>query len=50
MDDIFAYAAALDISEEIEDHELKSIYECKRRNDWPKWKDVIKAELKSLEK
>jgi len=50
MDDIFAYAAALDISEEIEDHEPRSIYECKRRNDWPKWKEAIEAELKSLEK
>ena len=50
MDDIFAYAAALDISEEIEDHEPRSIYECKRRNNWPKWKDAIEAELKSLEK
>ena len=27
MDEIFAYAAALDISEEIEDHELRSINE-----------------------
>ena len=50
MDEIFAYAAALDISEEIEDHEPRSIHECKRRNDWPKWKNAIEVELKSLEK
>ena len=37
IDEIFAYAAALDISEKIEDHEPRSIHECKRRNDWPKW-------------
>ena len=50
MDDIFAYVAALNISEEIEDHEPRSIYECKNRNDWPKWKEAIEAELKSLKK
>ena len=50
IDDIFAYAAALDIIEEIEDHEPRSIYACKRRNDWPKWKVAIEAELKLLEK
>ena len=50
MDDIFSYAAVLDIYEEIEDHGPRSIYECKRRNDWPKWKDAIEANLKFLEK
>jgi len=33
-----------------EDHEPKSVYECGQRNDWPKWKDSIQAELTSLEK
>ncbi|GJT50146.1 disease resistance CC-NBS-LRR class family protein [Tanacetum coccineum] len=33
-----------------EDHEPKSVPECKNRNDWPKWKDAIEAELQSLEK
>ena len=32
-----------------EDHEPKSIKECKQRFDWPKWKEAIKVELKSLE-
>nr|GEX32610.1 reverse transcriptase domain-containing protein [Tanacetum cinerariifolium] len=33
-----------------EDQEPKSMHECKYRNDWPKWKDAIEAELISLEK
>jgi len=33
-----------------EDHEPKSIKECRQRNDWPKWKGAIEAELNSLEK
>ena len=33
-----------------EDHEPKSIEECTRRSDWPKWKEAIDAELKSLAK
>ena len=32
------------------DIEPRTIQECRRRNDWPKWKDAIQAELKSLEK
>ncbi|XP_015082219.1 uncharacterized protein LOC107025933 [Solanum pennellii] len=32
-----------------EDFEPKSDHECRQRNDWPKWKDAIQAELASLE-
>ena len=32
------------------DSEPTSIDECKQRNDWPKWKEAINAELKSLAK
>ncbi|XP_075096297.1 uncharacterized protein LOC142174409 [Nicotiana tabacum] len=32
------------------DLEPKSIDECRRRNEWPKWKDAIQVELASLEK
>ena len=35
------YAVAFKIIKENEDHEPKSIDECHRRNDWPKWKDAI---------
>ncbi|GKE92182.1 putative copia-like polyprotein, partial [Tanacetum coccineum] len=50
VDDTFAYNVALEVMENDEDHEPKSVPECKNRNDWPKWKDAIEAELKSLEK
>ena len=35
---------------ENEDLELKSIDECRRRDDWPKWKEAIENELISLNK
>jgi hypothetical protein len=33
-----------------ENYVPKTPEECMHRNDWPKWKDVLKAELDSLEK
>jgi Reverse transcriptase (RNA-dependent DNA polymerase) len=33
-----------------EDYVPKTPKECMHRNDWPKWKDAMKAELDSLEK
>ncbi|XP_070040567.1 uncharacterized mitochondrial protein AtMg00820-like [Nicotiana tomentosiformis] len=33
-----------------EDLEPKSVDGCRQRNDWPKWKDTIQAELASLAK
>ena len=50
VDNVFAYAIALEIIEENEDHEPKSIDECRCRTDWPKWKDTIQTELSLLEK
>ena len=50
IDNIFAYNVAIEIMQQDEDFEPKSIHECKQRNDWPKWKDAIQAELASLEK
>lgn len=50
VDNIFAYAVALEITKENTDHERKSVDECQRRDDWPKWKDAIQTELNSLEK
>ena len=44
VDDIFAYNVAVDLMDE--DHEPKSIEECTRRSDWPKWKEAIDAEIK----
>nr|GEX88873.1 hypothetical protein [Tanacetum cinerariifolium] len=50
VDDTFAYNVVLEVMENDEDHEPKSVSECKNRNDWPKWKDGIETELKSHEK
>ena len=36
--------------EERQDLEPKSVEEFRHRNDWPKWKDVIQAELNCLTK
>ena len=32
------------------DHDPKTIVECQKRPDWPKWKDAIQAEIASLNK
>lgn len=32
------------------DVEPNTVDECRRRKDWPKWKEAIQAELRSLEK
>ncbi|GJU35018.1 peptidyl-prolyl cis-trans isomerase CYP23 [Tanacetum coccineum] len=50
IDDTFAYNVALEVMENDEDNEPKSVPKCKYINNWPQWKDAIKAELKSLEK
>ena len=43
IDDIFAYNVALNIVNDNEDLEPKSVEECRQRDDWPKWKDAIEA-------
>ena len=50
VDNVFAYEVALDIVKESKDLEPKSIRECRRRKDWPKWKYTIQVELNSLAK
>ena len=32
------------------DHDPKTIVECQKHSDWPKWKDAIQAEIASLNK
>jgi hypothetical protein len=49
IDEIFAYAIAIEVINE-EDYVPKTPEECMHRNDWPKWKDALKAELDSFEK
>lgn len=50
VDEIFACNVALDVMKNEEDHEPKSIEKCRQRDDWPKWKEAIDSELKSLAK
>jgi hypothetical protein len=49
VDNIFSFKVALDITRS-NDHEIESqtVEQCRRRNDWPKWKEAIQAELNSL--
>ncbi|WCJ38518.1 Retrovirus-related Pol polyprotein from transposon RE1 [Euphorbia peplus] len=50
VDNVFAYNIAIDILNENEDLEPTSVEECRNRDDWPKWKNAIQAELDSLSK
>jgi hypothetical protein len=34
----------------LNDHDPRTIVECEKRSDWPKWKEAIQAELASLNK
>ena len=49
VDENFTYAIAIDILNE-EDYVPKTPEECMHRNDWPKWKYIIKCEVDSLVK
>ena len=40
----------MDIIRNDEDQELQNVNECRHRNDWLKWKEAIKTELRSLAK
>ena len=40
----------MDIISNDEDQEPQNMNECRRRNDWLKWKEVIQTELKSMAK
>ncbi|KAM1174892.1 hypothetical protein ACFX19_027954 [Malus domestica] len=48
IDDMFAFAIATEIILS-DDLEPRSVDECKQRQDLPKWKYAIQAELNSLE-
>jgi hypothetical protein len=50
VDDAFAYHKALNVINDCEDHEPKSIKDCRQSENWPKWKEAIEAELNSLHK
>ena len=50
INNIFAFQVALDIIRNDEDPEPQNVEECRNRNDWPKWKEAMQAELNSLMK
>ena len=50
IDNIFAFQEAMDIMRNDEDQEPQTVDECRKMNDWPKWKEVIQIELNSLAK
>ncbi|KAL6335659.1 hypothetical protein AAG906_032841 [Vitis piasezkii] len=50
IDYIFAFQVAMDIMRNDEDQKPQTVDECQKMNDWPKWKEAIQTELKSLAK
>uniref|UniRef100_A0A803KUX7 Core-2/I-branching beta-1,6-N-acetylglucosaminyltransferase family protein n=1 Tax=Chenopodium quinoa TaxID=63459 RepID=A0A803KUX7_CHEQI len=50
VNETFANSIAIDIVSDENDVEPRTVEECRRRSIWPKWKEAMLAELKSLEK
>ena len=50
IDNIFAFQVAMNIMRNDEYQEPKTMDECQKRNDWPKWKEAIQTELNLLTK
>ena len=48
INNIFAFHVALDIIRNDENPKPQNVEECRNRNDWPKWKEAMQAELNSL--
>ena len=48
VNNIFAFQVALDIIQHDDDPEPQNTNECRQRNDWPKWRETMQAELHSL--
>ena len=48
IDAMFSYSVACDIMND--DPEPQSVIDCQNRHDWAKWKEVMQAELNSLNK
>ena len=50
INNVFSFQVAMDIIRNDEDQEPQNVNECRHRNDWLKWKEAIKTELRSLAK
>ena len=48
VNNIFAFQVALEIIQNDDDSEPQNTNECRQRNDWPKWREAMQAELHSL--
>ena len=48
VNNIFSFQVALDIIQNDDDPESQNTNECRQRNDWPKWREAMQAELHSL--
>ena len=50
INNAFSLQVDMDIIRNDEDQEQQNVNECRHRNDWLKWKEAIKTELRSLAK
>ena len=50
INEVFCFAVATEILKEDDDHEPRSVDECRNKHDWSKWKEAIQVELDSLAK
>ena len=50
INNIFTFQVTFDIIRNNEDPKPRNVEKCQHRNDWPKWKEAIQAELNSLTK
>ena len=50
VNEVFFFAVATEILKEDDDHEPRSVDECRSKRDWSKWKEAIKVEFDSLAK
>ena len=48
IDNIFAFQVTMDIMRNYEYQEPQTVNECRKMNDWPKWKKTIQTKLNSL--
>ena len=50
INEVFYSSVAIEILKEDDDHEPRSVDECRSKHDWSKWKKAIQVELDSLAK
>ena len=50
INEVFFFAVAIENLKEYDDHEPRSVDECRSKHDWSKWKEAIQVELDSLAK